>query len=410
MTIPHRIADRILDDISQDTFINHSRRQAEKQPGRTLYKALLGDGFGNVNDTTEPHKVWVRQVTSDAQGNETFFAPTLVQGWGGESYGVFDGARVEVGYNRNGELSVLGSDIAGEIQAGRNPAVLNYGDHRTKTWSLKQLGSFRSYPVAQTGANSLKVAVGKTFYRNQFGDVQIYPGAQIDLSSYIPTELYTHRLAALFMTEDMEIVVVASTPKSSGLPLDYTTDLAEIFDNAFANHMPIWAWKLEYGQVTITDKNSWQDLRPWFNVPKLWGFIDPVINTHLIQAGTSVAVFGGLKIDGKLQIEGRLRLPSNPGTLSGYVKLVEIDHTDSPYCPSYEDSVIVNTTGGNVNIYLPDIAMFYGRRYNFKNIGTGDMTLYTASGQTIDGAASLLSNIQYDSITIEANSLEWSII
>jgi hypothetical protein len=77
-----------------------------------------------------------------------------------------------------------------------------------------------------------------------------------------------------------------------------------------------------------------------------------------------------------------------------------------------ETDYIVDCTANSFAITLPTAVTWAGQIYVIKNSGTGVITMNTTSGETIDGNASgaLTLALQYDSITVMSNGVNWLII
>lgn len=82
--------------------------------------------------------------------------------------------------------------------------------------------------------------------------------------------------------------------------------------------------------------------------------------------------------------------------------------TDANYTIQINDHVL-EVTDNTVDITLPTALAAFSREYIIKNSGSGVVTLYTASTETIDGSTTQTLN-QYDSITVVSNNINWIII
>jgi hypothetical protein len=114
---------------------------------------------------------------------------------------------------------------------------------------------------------------------------------------------------------------------------------------------------------------------------------------------------GSAIISGSLTISGSLL---NTGT-------VLIDDTDSPYTlTGTEQFVLIDPSGGDVTINMPDAATYPGRQIFFKltqAAGANTVTLQRQGADTIDGAITYTDlDIQYESIsTVSDGSTGWFI-
>lgn len=70
---------------------------------------------------------------------------------------------------------------------------------------------------------------------------------------------------------------------------------------------------------------------------------------------------------------------------------------------------VVLVTGGAVNVSLPT-AVGNTARFTFKLTVAGTMTLTASGGQTIDGASTAVTSIQYTAITLISDNANWQVI
>lgn len=73
-------------------------------------------------------------------------------------------------------------------------------------------------------------------------------------------------------------------------------------------------------------------------------------------------------------------------------------------------AIFADSTPGNITVSMPTIAGIIGKRYIIKNTGTNFVIIDGLGAETIDGQLTVTLNIQYESVTIIATSVEWSII
>jgi hypothetical protein len=107
---------------------------------------------------------------------------------------------------------------------------------------------------------------------------------------------------------------------------------------------------------------------------------------------------GDAVISGSLTISGSLL---NTGTVS-------IDDTDSPYTiTGTQQFILIDPSGGDVTVNMPDAATYPGRQIFFKitqAAGANTVTIQRQGGDTIDGATTYEDlDIQYESISIVSN-------
>jgi hypothetical protein len=114
---------------------------------------------------------------------------------------------------------------------------------------------------------------------------------------------------------------------------------------------------------------------------------------------------GSAVITGSLTVSGSLL---NPGTVS-------IDDTDSPYTlTGTQQFVLIDPSGGNVTVNIPDAATYPGREIKLKltqAAGANTVTLQRQGLDTIDGANTYTDlDIQYEAISIVSDgSTGWFI-
>ena len=119
---------------------------------------------------------------------------------------------------------------------------------------------------------------------------------------------------------------------------------------------------------------------------------------YVLSATGSVGFEGNTDITGSLTLSGSLL---NTGTVS-------YDHTLSPYTlTGTEQFVLINPSGGNVTINMPDAATYPGRQIFFKltqAAGANTVTLQRQGSDTIDGATTYTDlDVQYESISVVSN-------
>jgi hypothetical protein len=104
------------------------------------------------------------------------------------------------------------------------------------------------------------------------------------------------------------------------------------------------------------------------------------------------------QISGSLTLEGSLL---NPGTIN-------LANTDSPYTiTETEQFILIDPSGGDVTVNMPDAATYPGREIRFKltqAAGANTVTLQIQGGDTIDGSPTYTDlDIQYESISTVSN-------
>lgn len=71
---------------------------------------------------------------------------------------------------------------------------------------------------------------------------------------------------------------------------------------------------------------------------------------------------------------------------------------------------VVDCTANTFTVTLPTAAGIEGQVFTVKNSGTGIITVAAASGEFIDGAATQVLPVQYESITMISAGTGWGII
>jgi hypothetical protein len=93
-------------------------------------------------------------------------------------------------------------------------------------------------------------------------------------------------------------------------------------------------------------------------------------------------------------------------------KVKSIVFADSPYTAAGETVILSDATNGNIVVNLPTAASAIDRTYHIKKIDASANTItVTPNGvETIDGAATYVINVQYNSIQIVSDGSQWFII
>jgi hypothetical protein len=90
--------------------------------------------------------------------------------------------------------------------------------------------------------------------------------------------------------------------------------------------------------------------------------------------------------------------------------LTQIDDGDSPYTLNAADYRIQAQTGaGAITINLPAAASHTGRVIKVKRVGGNNVVLDANSSETIDGAATLTLDADYESVTLFCDGSGWNI-
>lgn len=80
------------------------------------------------------------------------------------------------------------------------------------------------------------------------------------------------------------------------------------------------------------------------------------------------------------------------------------------YTATYDDDVVVVTSGGPFTITLPTALNHTGKVYTFKNLTANAITVDGNGAETIDGAATFILNTQNESLTIWSDGTNWKIL
>lgn len=89
---------------------------------------------------------------------------------------------------------------------------------------------------------------------------------------------------------------------------------------------------------------------------------------------------------------------------------VAVKEVTATYSAAFADEVIlVDTTGGNVTITLPDATRISGKMYRIKRLtgGVNTLTVAGSGASTIDGAASISMPAQWASKTLITDGTDW---
>jgi hypothetical protein len=71
---------------------------------------------------------------------------------------------------------------------------------------------------------------------------------------------------------------------------------------------------------------------------------------------------------------------------------------------------VVNCTSGTFTVTLPTAVGIEGQYFTVKNSGTGVITIDGDGSETIDGAANKILAVQYESITVVSDGVNWVVI
>ena len=134
--------------------------------------------------------------------------------------------------------------------------------------------------------------------------------------------------------------------------------------------------------------------------------------------GTAAAEDVGTSANNVVQLDGTAKLPAVDGS-----QLINLPSAGFPALTSASPSstYTISTSTGFMEIYLlnPSVAIVAnipapstvsaGYRYNIKNLSANSITITPASGN-IDGASTLVLNVQYSAVTLVSDQTNWFII
>jgi hypothetical protein len=71
---------------------------------------------------------------------------------------------------------------------------------------------------------------------------------------------------------------------------------------------------------------------------------------------------------------------------------------------------VINCTSGTFTVTLPTAVGIEGQYYIIKNSGTGVITIDGNGSETIDGTVNRTLSVQYESMTLVSNGVNWIIV
>ena len=75
-----------------------------------------------------------------------------------------------------------------------------------------------------------------------------------------------------------------------------------------------------------------------------------------------------------------------------------------------DDAVFADATAGAITITLPDVRRASARRFYVKKVDASANVATVTSSALIDGAATFLLNVQYESVTVVSDGATWWIL
>lgn len=270
--------------------------------------AYLGDTHGAGSRVDVPGKngyVYVHFPDGrDQNGFARYSQPTIARA-SGAPYINAPGSMVYVAVRYNNELEIVSANYAGMDRAGIDTRVLNPLNQQSKFVYPWQLTYGQASAVA-TAATSSTLVMVKSF-RHYVGNVfqTLDTPLQIDkpnFSSYIPAT-NEQRYAAVWIDTYTNLPeVTTSVIQGIGVPFD-ETDIQELVIGRPPDAMPLKAFMLSNGQITIMQGAQETDLRQHMATPHLWGFPNPVQHRERIRAGRQLIV-SNLEVTSDLEVLG----------------------------------------------------------------------------------------------------------
>lgn len=204
---------------------------------------------------------------------------------------------VGVGGGSDNQLEIRGVDAPTFIESGGQMRTLIVTRPENKFVYFHDIVPFSSRPLGTLANPSTIVQVRKLWYDDEYGDINRWGGTdlavdKVDLASSIPAA-DKQRLAVLFYDSfEDSIQVTVSTPRDLDDPIQKPADYQECFDQRPAESMPVQAYLLQNNQAAVNMTNLDVDLRQFVNVPRTWGFPNPITKKLLIRSGRTVVVHG----------------------------------------------------------------------------------------------------------------------
>lgn len=251
-----------------------AKTQYQRDVAKLYQSAVLGgyDKNGNpiIDDPILPGYCYVRYPQAGGELSASTVLP-----YESTQQKIF-GSAVRLGYNRVGQLAILGPDTLAQNSGGYNTLGNNANDPNVSYYVVQQrITTANSHPVSSATASMLVTIQNWLWIEAR--TVNYFLGGDgggsdpIDLEPYIPAGSNTQLAACLFVKTDNTVEVITSTPKPINVSLDIS-DIQECVTASSVGSKPIWAWRLYNGQTGITPGNlaaggdDFLDLRQFINV------------------------------------------------------------------------------------------------------------------------------------------------
>jgi hypothetical protein len=278
---------------------------------RQRIEAVLGDGSGNVY-TSKKSRYWVRiKQGTDSEGNVTYGNPLPMRYAGGDIPEIA-GVDVLLFYDYDGELSIERVNPTYYDDADIDSRAFNPSAQHNQFLYLRNVVRGLTRPVGSSATvDSALVTIRELPFKvDEILDWFTYAGTpraadKVDLTSYIPAA-DTHRLVCIFFdTFQQTYFVAASTAQAISSALD-STDYDECFAQLLHNeYIPLLSIELSDNNANITINNVVEDLRNFINMPRIYGFQNPIPSGKAILIrSTHHEIVYDLTVEGELTVEG----------------------------------------------------------------------------------------------------------
>ena len=118
-------------------------------------------------------------------------------------------------------------------------------------------------------------------------------------------------------------------------------------------------------------------------------------------------VFEGLDVGGPAVFQNDVYIYGN---LRGFAGLSMPYKAVTGAYTATESDFVINATSGTFTVTLPTAVGIEGRIYVIKNSGAGTVTLDGNGSETIDGGTTVSLSSQYQSVIIQSNGANWTIL
>ena len=217
----------------------------------------LGDGTGEVHDRNNRGRYFVRLP----QSNGSFGSPVSLPAVPNANIPMSDGIPVEIGYDPNGRLIILGVSMTALAATDTNTLNFNPLDNQASEFVQQaKLDTLYATRHADSDNKPFYAVVFPGLYYDSSDVLKLFIGDQIDLSSFQPSS-GEHCYAVVLLKEDGDLEAFASTAIDSGDPLSFA-DIEEALALATAESVAIRAWQVDGDDTMLTvDDNKIVDLR-----------------------------------------------------------------------------------------------------------------------------------------------------